>query len=344
MMRAALCIWVLSAVVCVGRSLHHVGHHGVEVQTDQDTALNSVSLVSSANKGFTYHLYRKLAAHSESQGKNIFFSPKSVSVALAALSVGARGETHQQLFNGLGFNSSELTQANVDEAFKVLLEQANKMSHQDTSEGTAVFVDRSFTPNLDFLDVLKKSYLADGFSVNFTNTVESVNTINSFVAEKTKGKIDELVESLDADTIMYLISYIYFKGKTSHHTVFGFSLVVSQFSGRCFFNMCTISSSNIFKESIVFTSLFNAITSLGRNLFSKGCSPRIETQPLSLFLNSQPLSLTCLESAVFNFSSSNRKVGYSIWSWDDQEGWVHSGWKHQGSKLHHLFWMDMSYI
>ncbi|XP_035021468.1 serine protease inhibitor 2.1 [Hippoglossus stenolepis] len=213
MMRAALCIWILSAVVCVGRSDHHIGHHDVNVHTDQDTALNSVSLVSSANKGFTYHLYRKLAAHSESQGKNVFFSPKSVSAALAALSVGARGETHRQLFNGLGFNNSELTQANVDEAFQVLLEQANKVSHQDTSEGTAVFVDRSFTPNVEFLDVLKKSYLAEGFNVDFANTVESVNTINSFVAEKTKGKIDELVESLDADTIMYLISYIYFKGK-----------------------------------------------------------------------------------------------------------------------------------
>ncbi|XP_053277687.1 hibernation-specific plasma protein HP-55 [Pleuronectes platessa] len=213
MMRAALCIWILSAVVCVGRSHHHAEHHDVKVPTDQDTAPNSVSLVSSANKGFTYRLYRKLAAHSDSEGKNIFFSPKSVSLALAALSVGARGETHQQLFNGLGFNSSELTQANVDEAFQVLLEQANKTSHQDTSEGTAVFVDRGFTPNLDFLYVLKKSYLADGFNVDFTNTVESANTINSYVAEKTKGKIDKLVESLDADTIMYLISYIYFKGK-----------------------------------------------------------------------------------------------------------------------------------
>ncbi|XP_018524233.1 serpin A3-5 [Lates calcarifer] len=206
MMRAALNIWILSAVVCVGR-----GHHHHEHQTDQETVPNtsSVSLVAAANKEFTYRLYRKLAAHADSQGKNIFYSPRSVSIALAALSVGARGETHQQLFSGLGFNNSQLTQANVNEAFQTLLGRA---SNENTSEGTAVFVDNRFKPNPDFLDVLKQSYSAEGFNVDFTKTTESADTINKYVADKTKGKIDKLVETLDENTVMYLISYIYFKG------------------------------------------------------------------------------------------------------------------------------------
>ncbi|GAA6220901.1 serpin A3-5-like [Lates japonicus] len=206
MMRAALNIWILSAVVCVGG-----GHHHHEHQTDQETVPNtsSVSLVAAANKEFTYRLYRKLAAHADSQGKNIFYSPRSVSVALAALSVGARGETHQQLFSGLGFNNSQLTQANVNEAFQALLGRA---SNEDTSEGTAVFVDNRFKPNPDFLDVLKQSYSAEGFNVDFTKTTESADTINKYVADKTLGKIDKLVETVDENTVMYLISYIYFKG------------------------------------------------------------------------------------------------------------------------------------
>uniref|UniRef100_A0A672YAW6 Thyroxine-binding globulin n=1 Tax=Sphaeramia orbicularis TaxID=375764 RepID=A0A672YAW6_9TELE len=61
-----------------------------------------------ANKDFALRLYTNLANHADSQGKNIFFSPVSVSVALAALSVGARGETHEQLFTGLGFNMLHL--------------------------------------------------------------------------------------------------------------------------------------------------------------------------------------------------------------------------------------------
>ncbi|XP_067461633.1 hibernation-specific plasma protein HP-55-like [Thunnus thynnus] len=209
MMRATLCIWILSAVVCVGRGHHHEGH-------DQDTALDSsadsVSLVTSANREFAYRMYKKLAAHAESQGKNIFFSPASLSIALAALSVGARGETHRQLFSGLGFNSSLLTQTVVDQSFRTLLQRANKTS-QDISEGTAVFVDNHFKPQPEFLDVLKQSYFADGFEVDFTKSTDSADTINKYVEEKTNGKIDKLVESLDPSTVMYLVSYIFHKGK-----------------------------------------------------------------------------------------------------------------------------------
>ncbi|KAE8292406.1 Hibernation-specific plasma protein HP-55 [Larimichthys crocea] len=176
MMHAALGIWILSAVICVGRGDHH---HG-----DQDTALdnsaNSVSLVAAANKEFAFRLYSQLAAHADSQGKNIFFSPSSVSVALATLSVGAREETHKQIFSGLGFNSTLLTQAD---------------------------------PRPEFLETLKQSYFADGFTVDFANAADSANTINEYVKGKTNGKIEELVSNPDPMTVMYLISYIYYKGK-----------------------------------------------------------------------------------------------------------------------------------
>ncbi|XP_026200037.1 hibernation-specific plasma protein HP-55-like [Anabas testudineus] len=203
MMRAALAIWILSAVVCVGKT------------SDQDTAADSraskVALVTSGNKEFAYRLYRKLAAHADSQGKNIFYSPASVSVALAALSVGAQGETHQQLFSGLGFNSSLLTQADVDHVFRAHF--ANKASNEDTTEGTAVFVDNRFKPQPEFLETLKNSYFTEGFNVDFTKSAESTNTINNYVSEKTRGKIDKLVDFLDPNTVMYLLSYIYYKGK-----------------------------------------------------------------------------------------------------------------------------------
>uniref|UniRef100_A0A3P8SVQ3 Thyroxine-binding globulin n=1 Tax=Amphiprion percula TaxID=161767 RepID=A0A3P8SVQ3_AMPPE len=211
MMRAALCIWILSAVVCVGRGDHHVGHAMGGQDTAVDGSDSSVSLLTSANQDFAFRLYKKLAAHADSQGKNIFFSPASVSVALAALSVGARGETHRQLFSGLGFNNSQLTQENVDRAFHTLLEKS--VTNEDTNAGTAVFVDNRFKAEPDFLEVLKQSYFAEGFNVDFTKTTDSANTINKYVSDKTNGKIEKLVESLDPNTVMYLISYIYFKGK-----------------------------------------------------------------------------------------------------------------------------------
>ncbi|KAG8012177.1 Hibernation-specific plasma protein HP-55 [Nibea albiflora] len=209
MMHAALGIWILSAVICVGRGDHVHGHQ----DTALDDSTSSVSLVAAANKEFAYRLYSQLAAHADSQGKNIFFSPSSISVALAALSVGAREETHRQLFSGLGFNSTLLTQADVDQAFHTLLEAANATSGEDTSEGTVVFVDDNFKPRPEFLETLKQSYHADGFTVDFAKAADSANTINEYVKEKTNGKIEDLVKDVDPMTVMYLISYIYYKGK-----------------------------------------------------------------------------------------------------------------------------------
>ncbi|XP_029295945.1 serpin A3-5-like [Cottoperca gobio] len=213
MMHAAVGVWILSAVICVGRGDHHFGHS----QGDHDTALDgsatSFSLVSSANKEFAFRLYSKLAAHADSVGKNIFFSPVSVSHALAALSVGARGETHRQLFSGLGFNNSLLTQTDVDQAFHMLFGASNNESQQDSNQGSAVFMDQHFKVQFEFLETLKQSYSADALVVDFTNATDSANTINKYVAEKTNGKIDKLVESLDPSTVMYLLSYIYYKGK-----------------------------------------------------------------------------------------------------------------------------------
>ncbi|XP_054630989.1 alpha-1-antitrypsin homolog [Dunckerocampus dactyliophorus] len=200
MMHAALGVWILSALVCVGKGHHHEGH------TD-----DSGAQVTLANKEFAFHLYRRMAAHPVTQGKNIFYSPSSVSVALAALSVGARGETRQQLFSGLGYNSSQVTHTDVHQAFSTLLKSQDQSP--DISDGTAVFLDNAFEPKPEFMKVLKESFYTDGFNVDFHQTTESASTINKYVADKTHGKIDKLVENLDPSTIMYLISYIYFKGK-----------------------------------------------------------------------------------------------------------------------------------
>ncbi|TDH13389.1 hypothetical protein EPR50_G00057040 [Perca flavescens] len=166
MMRAAVGLWVLSAVICANSA-------------------NSISLVNEANEEFSFRLYRKLAADADSQGKNIFFSPFSVSVALAALSVGAQGETHRQLFSGLGFNSS-LTQTDVDQAFQMFLQRANNPSQEDASEGTAMFVANHFKPKPKFLRTLKRSYFAEGFNVDFTNATKSAGTINNYIYYKGK--------------------------------------------------------------------------------------------------------------------------------------------------------------
>lgn len=171
------------------------------------------------NLEFACSLYNQLVAQPDNQGKNVFFSPLSVSLVLAALSVGAKGQTHQQLFTGLGFNSSLLTQEQVDQAFQTILTQLNQKIGVNLTVGSALFLQNTFTPRPEFLEDLKRFYLSEGVTVDFTNTAKAIDTINTYVGDKTKGKIDKLVKDLDPTTVMYLLSYIYFKGKRILQTI-----------------------------------------------------------------------------------------------------------------------------
>ncbi|XP_064152912.1 alpha-1-antitrypsin-like [Anguilla rostrata] len=189
---------------------HHPQHsnHGVH----NDSAAGSLKIFQE-NLDFAFHLYKHISAQSDSQSKNVFFSPLSVSVALAALSLGARGKTHQQLFEGLGFNSTDITEEEVNQAFQHIHHNLNEKSDVDLSLGNALFIGQDFKPRPEFLESMKLYYLSEGFSTDFSNTEQAKEQINKYVDEKTKGKITQLVEEVDPLTVMYIINYIYFKGK-----------------------------------------------------------------------------------------------------------------------------------
>uniref|UniRef100_A0A3B5M9G3 Thyroxine-binding globulin n=1 Tax=Xiphophorus couchianus TaxID=32473 RepID=A0A3B5M9G3_9TELE len=207
MVSTIVVLWTFLTVICTARGHQPIAQAKQATDLSADISDDKLLLVSSANKEFAFSLYRKLVAHASAKGQHIFFSPISVSAALAALSVGARGATRQQLFHTLGFNSSQLSQTDVNASFlKIIGSMAFKIS-----QGTAVFVDNLFTPKPDFLHVLKQCYFTEGFKIDFTNPIESTNTINRYVSGMTSGKITQL-KNLDPSTVLYLLSYIYFKG------------------------------------------------------------------------------------------------------------------------------------
>ncbi|XP_062873821.1 plasma serine protease inhibitor-like [Trichomycterus rosablanca] len=179
-------------------------HGDLEPQPDTQ-ALNRM------NSDFSFRLYKSIASGARSE--NVFFSPLSVSMALAALSLGAGGETHHQLLSGLGLNSSVFTCEEMHQSFLDLLKNLNQNTEVNLEVGTAVYIHESFKPHPEFLQKMKRFYLSDGFSVDFTKTTETADQMNAYVSEKTHGKISNFIKDLDPRTIMYLLSYIYFKGK-----------------------------------------------------------------------------------------------------------------------------------
>uniref|UniRef100_G1SRN4 Serpin domain-containing protein n=1 Tax=Oryctolagus cuniculus TaxID=9986 RepID=G1SRN4_RABIT len=148
------------------------------------------------NTGFAFRLYHLVA--SERPGANIFFSPLSVSVTLALLSLGARSNT--QILQGLGFNLTELPRATIHQGFRHLLHTLSLSGHRlETHVGSSLFLSQDLEP------------LPRLFRTNFREPEDAAQLINDHVRAETRGKITDLVRELKPSTQLVLANYIYFK-------------------------------------------------------------------------------------------------------------------------------------
>ncbi|XP_076874211.1 alpha-1-antitrypsin homolog [Brachyhypopomus gauderio] len=188
-------------------------HHGKdEPHPHHDGGEDSCHRLSPHNADFAFSLYKKLVSQPDAEGKNIFFSPLSISMALSMLALGAKGETHSQMFSTLGY--STLTPDQVNEGYEHLL---HMLTHSQDSmlleAGSAVAVREGFKPVEKFLKDAQHFYHGEAFSVDFSKPDVAVQEVNKFIAKKTKDMITDMVKDLDQDTLMMLINYIYFRGK-----------------------------------------------------------------------------------------------------------------------------------
>uniref|UniRef100_A0A674NPE8 Serpin B6 n=1 Tax=Takifugu rubripes TaxID=31033 RepID=A0A674NPE8_TAKRU len=145
---------------------------------------------SVANTSFSLALFRKLSDNDTTA--NIFYSPFSISSALAMVLLGARGK-HDDVHVSFSQLLNELHKENAPYALSVANRLYGEQSYQ--------FVE-------DFLGSTKKHYRAELESVDFRAAAEtSRSNINSWVEKQTEGgfmhsRISELV----------LVNAIYFKG------------------------------------------------------------------------------------------------------------------------------------
>jgi serpin B len=121
-----------------------------------------VKALVAANSKFAFDLYHELAT--ESPGKNLFFSPESISYALAMTYVGARGNTATEIGKALHFDDLPADQLNV--AFNALAQTllAPRESHDkgraplQLSASNSAWGQRGFPFEQAFLDTLARYY------------------------------------------------------------------------------------------------------------------------------------------------------------------------------------------
>lgn len=191
---------------------HHLHHGGDEPHPVHGKVEESSEKLAAHNADFAFALYKKMSKKAEAESKNVFFSPLGITTALSLLAAGSKGDTLQQLYQALGY--SQLTTGEVNEAYEHLLHMlGHSQGEMMLGKGNAVVLQDGFKPSQKFLHDAKHFYQAQGFNVDFKKPEEAVQVINKFIAEKTNNKIPDLLNSVQSDTLMVLLNYIYFRGK-----------------------------------------------------------------------------------------------------------------------------------
>jgi serpin B len=168
---------------------------------------------------FAADLYQTLAKDPAFSGKNLFFSPHSISTALAMTYAGARGNTASQMAGALHFTLPQDRLHPALDALDLALSSRGQGAKGDDGKAFRLRVTNSLwgAPQIPFaepfLDTLATSYGAGVRLTDFEKDPEAArNTINGWVDGQTEDRIKELLGpgTVQEDTRLVLVNAIYF--------------------------------------------------------------------------------------------------------------------------------------
>lgn len=179
---------------------------------DSTSTAAGIAQVVNANNKFAISLYQQLHAQPDQADSNVFFSPYSLSSAMAMLYAAAQGETQQQIKDT--FNYPALATLNPNSA--ALYNQFNSPNPDYTlTTINDLWMQQGRSPKQDYLDTVQRYYGGQVTELDFNNRPEpSRQQINQTISEYTKQMIAELLPngSITSDTSTVLTNAVYFKG------------------------------------------------------------------------------------------------------------------------------------
>ena len=169
--------------------------------------------VVKGNTEFAFDLYQQL----KTVDGNLFFSPYSISTALAMTYAGTRSDTAEQMAFVLNYPMHPKVLNPMAGTLIDQLNDPNRADNYQLSIANALWGQKDYPFLDDFIQLNKKYYRAGLENVDFVNEAKREKTrkkINTWVEDKTNDKIKDLIPEgvLDEATRLVLTNAIYFKG------------------------------------------------------------------------------------------------------------------------------------
>jgi serpin B len=181
---------------------------------DTGATPSGIMTVVDANNQFAFEMYSKLNSEPENAGKNLFFSPYSISTALAMTYEGAVGQTANEMATVFHFPTDAGVRRSAYARIYNSLNAPGGTSELSTANALWAQKDYSFLDS--YFSTVGKYYMGNVTNLDFiAKTEESRITINKWVEAQTKNRIVDLIPQgiLTPMTRLVLTNAIYFKGK-----------------------------------------------------------------------------------------------------------------------------------
>jgi len=168
--------------------------------------------VVEGNNMFAFKLFHQVQGGTTG---NQFYSPFSISTALAMVYAGARNETALQMSQTLNFDPSEKFHSEYKHLLSELHEGANGKIKLNIANG--LWAQKDFKFLNSYFDIVKSNYNSELKNVDFKDNTEreaTRNDINAWVERNTNNKIRNILSQgdLNAMTRLVLVNAIYFYG------------------------------------------------------------------------------------------------------------------------------------
>jgi serpin B len=175
-------------------------------------SLSDINELEKGNTEFAFDMYKKLSK----PDSNLFFSPYSISIALAMTWAGARGQTESEMATTLHF---DLDQAHLHPAFDALDLGLSARCQNDGFElhvMNQLWGEKTYQFLPDYINTASASYGASLRLLDFINNPDpSRLIINSWVSDQTNSRVQDLLApgTISDSTRLVLTNAIYFNAQ-----------------------------------------------------------------------------------------------------------------------------------
>jgi serpin B len=161
------------------------------------------------NNVFAFKLFERLKGE-----HNLFYSPFSISSALAMTYAGARGETEKQMSHVLCFGGQEELHKSYEKIMQSI--ESDNGDGIKLNIANSLWAEKAYTFLASYTDLLKTRYHTHAGTFDFVDGPEKVRKkINAWVEQETNDKIKDILpsEAINAQVRLVLVNALYFRGE-----------------------------------------------------------------------------------------------------------------------------------